>query len=84
MAYDIAYQPIKEELGAGDLPSGRVLPIFYFLLVNHRYVYLHVSAGPEKARGVRFPGTGVLDDCESPDMGAENLTHVLCKSSKCP
>lgn len=79
MAYDIAYQPIKEELEAGDLPIGRVLLIFQFLLVIYRYVYLHMGMCIYMQKRLE-----VIDDCESPDMGTKNLTHVFYKSSKCP
>ena len=37
---------------------------------------------PEVCSSVRFPGSGVTGSCELPDMGAENGTWILCKSSK--
>jgi hypothetical protein len=32
---------------------------------------------------MRFSGSGITDDCELPDMGAENRTWVLGKSREC-
>ena len=35
----------------------------------------------EPLEAMQFPG--VTGSCELPDMGTENRTQVLCKSSKC-
>lgn len=35
------------------------------------YGYLHMSSG-NSGINVRFPGSGVTDFCESPDMGMGN------------
>lgn len=42
---------------------------------------LLVSWGTRK--GVRLPGVRMTDGCELPDVGAENHTWVLYKSSNC-
>lgn len=42
--------------------------------------YVLVIAGTH--RGFGFPGAGVTDGCEPPNMGSENQTRVFCKSSR--
>lgn len=36
-----------------------------------------------EVRRVRYPGAGVNDSCESPDVGAGSPVQVLWKSRKC-
>lgn len=36
---------------------------------------------PLETPGTKFPGAGVTDCCEPPDMGVENQTRVLCKNT---
>lgn len=47
--------------------------------------YVHVNVGeiqrPEG--GMRFPGAGVTDSREPPDLGAGNRTQVMGESSRC-
>lgn len=45
-----------------------------------RCEYVLVIAGTH--RGFGFPGAGVTDGCEPPNMGSENQTRVFWKSSR--
>lgn len=48
----------------------------------HEYENGHVDAHKGQKKGIGSLGTGVLDGCEQPNMGAGNLALVLCKSRK--
>lgn len=62
---------------------------FYFfllLLMMCRGVCLYVDMCawgqvPEEARGLCFPGAGVAESCEPPDLGAGNQTQILRKAA---
>lgn len=55
--------------------------LFSFICVCMQTICMQYLLRPEE--GIRFHGTGVTGSCEPPDVGDENQTWILCKSSKC-
>lgn len=62
--------------------------VYCFTCINVLPVYMwvyrvHAWCPQRSENGVGSPGTKVTDSCEVP-YGCWELTHVLCKSDKCP
>lgn len=54
--------------------------LFYTTCV---YLYRSVHGNSWKSeQGIGCPGTGVMGNCESPNVGAGNSTLVFCKSTR--
>jgi hypothetical protein len=54
-----------------------VVVVVWMMTMMYKYVHLHVSMCTQvqvltDTRGIRFPGSGVINGCKLPNMGAGN------------
>lgn len=56
------------------------LPVLFKTLYVYAWVFECTWVPVEARRGHQIIGTGVIDGYELPDVDAESLTHILCRS----